>query len=259
MSRRPGKDSRMTSSQPAAIAPPGTSDESATATLLESLAARCAAEGFDLFAATTLGHYEQHAPPSHRLRIDFPADACLVLVGNSRTAWSRFLDGLETNPALRDHPHPFDTWTIDRLSSALAPAFEHRFDLRFAFEGPPHHFSALHLAESSGLAARGPAGLAVHPELGPWFALRAALTLDLPWHPAPPPPAPCSGCSAPCVPALERALANSSGASHPVHDRWQPWVAVRDACPVGRAFRYPDAQIRWHYAHDRAALHRGPA
>jgi len=39
-----------------------------------------------------------------------------------------------------------------------------------------------------------------------------------------------------------------------VRDHWQAWLAVRDACPVGKAARYDDSQIRWHYALDREAL-----
>jgi hypothetical protein len=37
---------------------------------------------------------------------------------------------------------------------------------------------------------------------------------------------------------------------------WRAWVAVRDACPVGRASRYGDEQIRYHYAKDRGVLER---
>ena len=36
----------------------------------------------------------------------------------------------------------------------------------------------LHLAEASGLAHVGPAHLAIHPQHGPWFGLRAVIVLD---------------------------------------------------------------------------------
>jgi methylmalonic aciduria homocystinuria type C protein len=39
-----------------------------------------------------------------------------------------------------------------------------------------------------------------------------------------------------------------------VREQWRLWLAVRDACPVGREYRYSENQIRWHYAHDRSAL-----
>jgi len=32
--------------------------------------------------------------------------------------------------------------------------------------------------------------------------------------------------------------------------RAAPWSAVRDRCPVGRAYRYSDEQIAYHYTKD---------
>lgn len=229
-----------------------------TAALLARLAAACRAEGFDLFATTTLHAYERRVPAAYQLGLGWPGDRALALIGNSRAAWPHFIAALDEDEALtgplRAHPHPFDTWTIRRLTVALAPAAAHRHELRFAFSGPPHHFAALHLAEATGLAHRGPAGLGVHPTLGLWFGLRAALAIDLPWREAAAAPDLCSPCPAPCKAALDAALAASTGGGHPVRDHWRPWLAVRDACPVGREHRYTDAQIRWHYAHDRSAL-----
>jgi cyanocobalamin reductase (cyanide-eliminating) / alkylcobalamin dealkylase len=37
-------------------------------------------------------------------------------------------------------------------------------------------------------------------------------------------------------------------------DTWRAWLAVRDACPVGREHRYGDDQIAYHYAKRRDAL-----
>lgn len=229
-----------------------------TAALLTQLAAACEAAGFDLFATTTLGSYERRVPKAYHLELGWPDDRALALIGNSRAAWPRFIAALDCNLAsgapLRTHPHPFDTWTTLRLTSALAPASAYRHALRFAYSGPPNHFAALHLAEAAGLAHRGPAGLGVHPTFGTWFGLRAALAIDLPWREATPAPDLCSPCPAPCKAALDAALSASTGGGHPVRDHWRPWLAVRDACPVGREHRYTDAQIRWHYAHDPSAL-----
>ena len=251
----------------AEVGAPTCPEEDVTARLLGALEAACLAEGFDLFATTTVGAYDRLVPEAFRL--ERPASAsldaawrvgaasrCLVLVGNTRAAWPRFLDALSdgSDPTLASHPHPFDTWTARRLTIALAPATAYRHELRFAFSGPPNHFSALHLAEASGLAFRGPAGLAIHPRFGPWFGLRAALAIDLPWREAAPPTDLCSACPAPCKPALDKALAATQTGGHPVRDHWRHWLAVRDACPEGRAHRYSDEQCRWHYAHDRSVL-----
>lgn len=32
------------------------------------------------------------------------------------------------------------------------------------------------------------------------------------------------------------------------------WIAVRDACPIGREHRYPEDQLRYHYTKDRSLL-----
>ncbi|MDX2167772.1 MAG: hypothetical protein SF182_11935 [Deltaproteobacteria bacterium] len=87
---------------------------------------------------------------------------------------------------------------------------------------------------------------------GPWIGLRAALVLDRPGPTGPPPRAanPCPDCARTCVPAFERARA----APGELADTWPLWLAVRDACPIGRAHRYDEAQIRYHYIKDRRAL-----
>lgn len=39
-----------------------------------------------------------------------------------------------------------------------------------------------------------------------------------------------------------------------VRSDWQKWVRIRDACSIGREWRYSDDQIRYHYVADRALL-----
>ena len=38
------------------------------------------------------------------------------------------------------------------------------------------------------------------------------------------------------------------------NENWRPWLAVRDACPEGRRFRYDPEQIRYHYTKDLRRL-----
>ena len=71
---------------------------------------------------------------------------------------------------------------------------------------------------------------------GPWFALRAAIVM--PGEPPPP---------APPVHALHLRRAVSRRAGDCASTDWRSWVAVRDACPVGRDHRYSDDQIEFHY------------
>jgi hypothetical protein len=48
------------------------------------------------------------------------------------------------------------------------------------------------------------------------------------------------------------------GSAAELRPRWHAWLAVRDACPVGRAHRYDDDQLRYHYAGERDALDHEP-
>lgn len=222
--------------------------------------------GFDLVAHTTVAAYhralgDRGDDPAFRLP-EAPSgpSRAVVLVGNSRAVWAPFTATLAAEPARRVEAHPFDRWTSEVLRRVVVGVVGPHvaFDLRFAFEGGVRAFSAQHLAQACGLACLGPAGLAVHPTLGPWFSLRAAIVCALPGREAPAPTPLCERCAdKPCLQALATATAErpvSDLAHAAVRERWRAWLAVRDACPIGRDRRYGDAQIRWHYAHDRAAL-----
>ncbi|MGC4063984.1 MAG: hypothetical protein QM784_04975 [Polyangiaceae bacterium] len=67
---------------------------------------------------------------------------------------------------------------------------------------------------------------------------------------------PCANCAAPCLLSFDAARRISAAAptDKRVTDHWTHWLDVRDACPVGREYRYTDAQIRYHYARDRSVL-----
>ena len=69
---------------------------------------------------------------------------------------------------------------------------------------------------------------------------------------------PCDDCDVRCEPAFARAAATLV---EPVNQaavtpHWQLWLAARDACPIGREYRYDDAQIRYHYTKDKAYVRR---
>jgi methylmalonic aciduria homocystinuria type C protein len=96
-----------------------------------------------------------------------------------------------------------------------------------------------------------PSHMCVHPTFGPWMALRAAIVIDVEGPPPRAPIAPPCDCATGCQAALDRALAARARESlSELRERWKLWLAVRDACPVGRAHRYDDDQIRYHYAGD---------
>ena len=181
-----------------------------------------------------------------------------LLVGNTKALWPLFIEACHRDTDLQDRSDPLDAW-VERVVKESLKDVPAKCALRFSHNPGEGLVSMLHLAQASGLAHVGPAHLAVHPEHGTWFGLRAVILVD-----AEPPHAqpgsvlvPCDGCHAPCVEALDAALA--AGPASEIAASWQAWVAVRDACPVGRASRYSEAQIRYHYSKDRAVLCRDPS
>lgn len=179
--------------------------------------------------------------------------ALALLIGNSKALWPRFTSAFQASAELRESGDPLDSWIVSVLEECVAhiPA---QSTLGFSHEPGDGLVSMLHLAEASGLAHVGPAHLAVHPEHGTWIGLRAVMIFDAepPAAQLAPAPDPCTECDAPCVAALGAAL-ESAPDSRLASSR-DAWVAIRDACPVGRASRYSEAQLKYHYTKDLTAL-----
>lgn len=220
-----------------------------------ALAHRCAALGFDLVQPFAVAAYNRTVPAAYRLPTYSRRDALGLLIAHTRALWAPFLAACRRDAALRADPHPLDRYTETRLAALLR-----ELGLRGAVRGShfrlPRRLAIQRLAALSGLAAVAPAGINVHPVHGPWIGLRAAIALDA-VAPAAMLAAParlaCDACPQACLPAFARARATPDGP-----DAWRAWLAVRDACPLGRAARYDDAQVRYHYTKD-PTLFRGGA
>lgn len=171
-----------------------------------------------------------------------------LLIGNTRALWPIFLAARAADRALRVSPDPLDLYTertIGRIVDTTIPDARVRFGHLADAEGTFLPLSRL--AELSGLGTLAPTHLVVHPTFGPWIALRAIVTC--PGTPVSVPrPSPCCHCDVTCTGRLADALS----ATGP--DAWRTWVAMRDACPVGRAHRYDEIQIRYHYTKDLSLL-----
>jgi cyanocobalamin reductase (cyanide-eliminating) / alkylcobalamin dealkylase len=176
-----------------------------------------------------------------------PAHPFGILVGNTRALWQPFLAARNEDTTLEASSDPVELYT-ERVIGAHAATlgasvyYSHR---RYGDAYLPFQ----RIADAGGLAALAPTQLLIHPIFGPWFALRALLLGEgaQKWGPTPFLPTPFLGsctCDARCTSAFEAAQA----ATGP--DAWRAWLAVRDACPVGREFRYSDAQLAYHYTKD---------
>ncbi len=189
------------------------------------------------------------------------SNALGMVVGNTRNLWPIFIEAIASNRALATSEHPLNAYVTQRLTAIVAETTLRAAHIVFAHIASPRHFPIQQLADRVGLAALSPSHLSIHPKHGPWFALRAVIVVDVDG----PGPAisqreqPCRDCSAPCLPALARAISVSGApvTSALVAKHAADWIAVRDACPIGRDARYGDAQLRYHYAPSAAKLVQG--
>lgn len=235
---------------------------------LQDLARRCADAGFDLCAWARVGAYNERLREHAGFLLPELGDPghAVVLIGNTQALWPAFTAALRTEAELRAAEHPLDGFCRARIGAAasqLAAELGVEHVLRHASDAPPRGVAMQQLAEVTGAVQTGPCRLSVHPLHGPWVALRAALVLAIPAPPAPwPRAAPCEQCpDRPCLVPFERALSRHGAAAQGsgqerVAAHYAAWLAVRDACPVGRASRYGQAQLDYHYLKDRRALLR---
>jgi methylmalonic aciduria homocystinuria type C protein len=204
---------------------------------LDQLRRRCVAGGFDLVAPFDVADFNAGASSDQRLPDHGRGHALGVVVGNTRGLWPVFLAACRRDPSAAARPDPLDDYTVAIVSGA-AEATGHAFVALWGHTMDPRPIPIQRVAEVAGLARIAPCHLSVHPELGPWLALRAVLVLDTEPLPSHSPGDPCAGCARPCMEALTSALPSTD---------WRKWLAVRDACPLGRPARYSDAQIAYHY------------
>ncbi len=220
--------------------------------------AACAEAGLDLVHPFQVGRYNATAADSERLDDFGRTDALGILIGNTRKLWPVFTRAFQTDAMLASGGNPLDTYVTTRVNRLLAEATTHPTRVVFSHVTTPRAFPIQRLSEAVGLADISPSHLAIHPLHGPWFALRAVVVVDVAGPAATPlePERPCRGCSAPCIPALERALAASGSplSSAAVAQHAAEWIAVRDACPVGKDSHYGAAQLAYHYAPARSRI-----
>jgi cyanocobalamin reductase (cyanide-eliminating) / alkylcobalamin dealkylase len=166
-----------------------------------------------------------------------------VLVGNSRALWEHFAASRGVDAELAAAPHPIEHY-VEHALAASAPGARVIY-AHATYDGVYRPFQRL--AVAAGLAALAPSQLLIHPVYGPWFAVRAVLLVA-----GEPPPAtprivqPCDCAEHGCVPLFQAACTRPND--------WRAWLAVRDACPVGRSYRYSERQLAYHYTKDRQYL-----
>jgi len=230
------------------------------ARLVADIAQRLRPAGIDLVQPLNAAWYDAAVAPEYRLPEVGRRGALALLLASTAVFWDPFVARLRAEPARLEQSDPIDRYVAQEVRRAL-DGVPVRHEVRFSFEPPPRRVAMQRLAHVSGLATLTPSMLCVHPVYGPWIALRAAVVLDADGPAGDPPTAanPCERCAELCGPALAHAQAASAAAlgragDDPVAAQWPLWLAVRDACPLGRAHRYPEPLLRYVYTKDRAVL-----
>lgn len=180
--------------------------------------------------------------------LDLAGAGTVVLVGNAGGAmWQAFA------PHVDGEADPLNRWT----RQVLGPIAE-RFGARVLFPFGEPYWPFQRWAMRAEPLHQSPLGLLIHPEFGLWHAYRGALLFEerLPLPPRVEAPSPCAACmEKPCLSACPAGAFTRSGYDVPscaAHLRTVAAICpdagchARNACPVGREWRYPAAQIRFH-------------
>ncbi len=176
----------------------------------------------------------------------------LILIGNAGPQMFRRF-ARERNGA------SMDDWTkrvVEGLAQDLGA------EAAYPFNKPYRPFQQW--ARACGVAHQSPLGLNIHPTYGLWHAYRAALLFPVEFDmPRPAPLAhPCESCAAkPCLGACPVSafdgrnydVAACAAHLHSENTCMAGGCKARLACPVGRAYIYEPAQIRFHMDAFKAA------
>jgi methylmalonic aciduria homocystinuria type C protein len=222
-----------------------------------AMRSRCDEAGLDVVFPFRVDWFNDVVDPSIRLPDWGRAGALGFIIGNTSRLWSVFADALRDDASLLALEHPLDAYVESAITSAVTRSIGERHVILFAHRMTPAPVAIQQVAHESGLAHLSPSHLSVHAIYGPWWALRSVVVVDADgpasdrWRA----PDPCTSCSKPCLIAFERAIdATDTARWQDVEEKWRLWADVREVCPEGKAFRYGDNQLRYHYTKDRSIL-----
>ena len=217
--------------------------------IIESATAALAPHGLILRGGFDF-HPGEDAPPGPSRTA-----GAILLVGQAGfAAWPHFRAWLAGQP--KAPPDPLDAWSrevVEKAASAVGAR------AAFPFDKPYLPFQRWAM-RAEGLKPS-PLGILMHPEYGLWHAYRGALLFDRPLGLTPhsPPAHLCDSCvEKPCLHACPvKAYSVSGFAYQPClgHVRSPAGKAcratgclARNACPFGRAYRYPADMQAFHMA-----------
>lgn len=226
--------------------------------------------GLNLVGATPAGAYDALVPPPYRLAAR--AGVTAIVIGHGGGAfWEAYRRHAVAHPDAVARADPLDDYTRAIMETQVLPGLTAlglapTLRLPFRDERPPLSF--VHLAEAAGLGRRSLLGVLIHPEFGPWIALRGAVLVEAAVGARRPAAGfdPCGTCTErPCVAACPAGAIGPAGWDVPAcvdHRVADPDVCrahceARVACVYGRAHRYPSEARRYHQARAFAVMRAG--
>ena len=165
------------------------------------------------------------------------------LIGNTGNIWDCFIDWLGQQANWSEIVDPLETFveeTIERCVGQDALIF-------WTHETKQYIVPVQRMAYQTGLAYLSAGQFNIHPQFGPWFALRAVVIVSGQRNCNPK----VSNPSTEDIEVESAALFNQLLESKAT---WQEWLSLRDLYEVGRTYRYSEAQIRYHYTRDKTVL-----
>lgn len=197
--------------------------------------------GFDILHSFSLENLDDSILRS--LSIDDSSKKMGYLVGNTGNIWEPFIKWLSQQSKWSEIGDPLETFVeqaIERCTGEDANIF-------WTHETKRYIVPVQRMAHQTGLAYLSAGQFNIHPDFGPWFALRAVVIL-------PGETAQNHLISNPSTDEIEIESANLFNQLLERQATWQEWLSLRDLYDVGRAHRYTEAQIRYHYTRDRTVL-----
>lgn len=219
---------------------------------LEALRRALAAAGFNLLATLARDVYDPLVPDPWRAIAVAPACRGVVIVANGgRSLWPRFRASEEAR-AVRD---PLDRYTRRVLGEAAATCDPAAAVALYTDRRAETYLPMMALAQRAGLGVPSRLGVLIHPEYGPWLAIRGLLFVPFEVESGEPLDyAPCVGCPAPCATACHGGVVGADGVdvegcfrTKLLKRACRADCDARRACVVGPEHTYPDEQIEHHH------------
>lgn len=241
-------------------------------TLLTEARELAAQAGLNLFGTVSAARFDECQPCDRRVR-GLRADCGTVVVLG--TGGRQFWQAYAAHGGRTDLPAQAAAAAADRFARLQAKElllWLQQRDVRGAVVEPGAaggvRFACL--GEAAGLGTVSPVtGQLLHPEFGPWLALRALLLLDgEPFGPVPNASIahrfqPCCGCSRPCVSACAPQACDGEGqkdlercAPHRDAGNCETGCNTRLACPLGANHRDADGEYAHRHEQTLAVLRR---